>query len=120
FDDGPDVIGRARHVAQHDGCRAPVRDERKHDAADDDRLRNAAQFPARPGTARIQLGGHDCLVSQSARTPRGAASFAKRQEAARSNSAYQKTKVRATLVLDESALSKSVSGDIPEPADEVS
>jgi len=32
----------------------------------------------------------------------------------------EKTKVRATLVLDENALSKSVAGHIAEPADEVS
>ena len=47
-----DVVGRARHVAQHDGGRAPVRDEREHHAADDNNLRSATDRPGWPVVRR--------------------------------------------------------------------
>ena len=54
FDNRADVVRRARHVAQHDGGRPPIRNEREHHAADDHHLRSATQLAARPGATRIQ------------------------------------------------------------------
>ena len=78
FHDAADVVGRAGQVAEHDGRRPPVGDEREHHAADDDHLDRTAQRICRgemrriPGrrTGRVTRHRAQCLAGTRQGIPR--------------------------------------------------